>query len=242
MRAFATNVEVFCERTDRAFELWQIQTFEKIVSSYQAAKAAYEDKVKAAEVARGIIIEGRNPGQNQHIIRNELKKQSITLFTGEDYSSFNSVSGTPPVLDLHEAAEEAPFIQFFEQAFEWEQHDLPVLPVLLVAHDDVEQAARVRRPRPEFNQFLQAGAVRVVVPVHPAYNEAVLHFVETGAIWNGGSPPHLDDPLFVSIVEELKAQTDDLDGAVAEGEPWKVVVPTSLVYLQADAALPDFTV
>jgi len=78
--------------------------------------------------------------------------------------------------------------------------------------------------------------------VHPAYNEAVLHFVETGVLWNGGTPPHLDDPLFVSIVEELKAQTDDLDGAVAEGEPWKVVVPTSLVYLQADAALPDFTV
>ena len=242
VRAFATNVEVFCERTDRAFELWQIQTFEKIVSSYQAAKAAYEDKVKAAEVARGIIIEGRNPGQNQHIIRNELKKQSITLFTGEDYSSFNSVSGTPPVLDLHEAAEEAPFIQFFEQAFEWEQLTYLFYPYFWSRTSTWNKRLGFDDPDPMFNQFLQAGAVRVVVPVHPAYNEAVLHFVETGVLWNGGTPPHLDDPLFVSIVEELKAQTDDLDGAVAEGEPWKVVVPTSLVYLQADAALPDFTV
>jgi len=79
------------------------------------------------------------------------------------------------------------------------------------------------------------------VPVHPAYNDAVLHYVETGAIWNGGTPPHLDDPLFISIVEELKAATDDLDGAVPEGEPWPVKVPTSLVYLQQDAVLPDFT-
>jgi hypothetical protein len=82
----------------------------------------------------------------------------------------------------------------------------------------------------------------VVIPVHPAYNDAVLHYVETGAMWNGGEPPHIDDPLFISIVEELKAATDDLAGAVPEGEPWKVVVPTTLTYLQADSTLPDFTV
>jgi hypothetical protein len=28
---------------------------------------------------------------------------------------------------------------------------------------------------------------------------------------------------------------------VPEGEPWPVKVPTSLVYLQQDATLPDYT-
>ncbi len=242
VRAFAANVEVFCSRTARAFEVWQIQTFEKIVASYEAAKAAYEDKLKAAEVARGIIIEGRNPGINQQIIRNELKKLSVTLFTGEDYSTFDSVSGTPPVIDLHEAAQEAPFIQFFEQAFEWEQMTYLLYPYFWARPSSWNKRLGFNDVDPMFNQFLQAGAARIVVPVHPAYNDAILHYVETGELWNGGTPPHLDDPLFVSIVEELKAQTDDLDGAVAEGEPWRVVVPTTLVYLQADATLPDFTV
>lgn len=241
VRAYAANIEVFCERTARAFEVWQIQTFEKIVAAYEAARTAYEDKVKAAEVARGVVIEGRNPGINLQIIRNELKKQSITLLTGEDYTTFNSVSGVPPIMDLREAAEESTFIQFFEQAFEWEQLTYLFYPYFWARTTTWNKRLGFNDPDPQFNQFLQSGAARVVVPVHPAYNEAIVHFVETGELWNGGSPPHIDDPLFVSIVEELKAQTDDLDGAVPEGEPWRVVVPTTLVYLQADATLPDFT-
>ncbi|MGW9589938.1 hypothetical protein ACWHLZ_06420 [Streptomyces chartreusis] len=241
VRAYAVNVEVFCERTDRAYKIWQIQTFEKIVAAYEAARAAYEDKVKAAEVARGIVIEGRNPGINLQIIRNELKKQSITLFTGEDYSSFDSVSGTPPTVDLNEAADEARFIQFFEQAFEWEQMTYLFYPYFWSRPSTWNKRLAFNDQDPHFNQFLQAGAARVVVPVRNAYNDALLHYVETGALWNGGTPPHLDDPMFVSIVEELKARTDDLEGATPEGDPWKVVVPTTLVYLQADAALPDYT-
>lgn len=239
--AYIVNVEIFCQRTQRAFENWQIQTFEKIVNAYNAALAIYEDKLKAAEVARGVVIEGRNPGINEEIMRNELKKQSITLFTGDDYSQFNAVSGAPPVVDLEEAVEEGRFIQFFEQAFEWEQLTYLFYPYFWSRTSTWNKRMAFNDKDPRFNQFLQAGAARVVVPVHPAYNDAVLHYVETGAIWNGGTPPHLDDPLFISIVEELKDATDDLHGAVPEGEPWPVKVPTSLVYLQQDAELPDFT-
>jgi hypothetical protein len=239
--AYVVNVEIFCQRTQRAFENWQIQTFEKIVNAYNAALAIYEDKLKAAEVARGVVIEGRNPGINEEIIRNELKKQSITLFTGDDYSQFNAVSGAPPVVDLQEAVAEGRFIQFFEQAFEWEQLTYLFYPYFWSRNATWNKRLAFNDKDPRFNQFLQAGAARVVVPVHPAYNDAVLHYVETGAIWNGGTPPHLDDPLFISIAEELKDATDDLHGAAPEGDPWPVKVPTSLVYLQQDAVLPDFT-
>ncbi|MEU7524256.1 hypothetical protein AB0A74_00820 [Saccharothrix sp. NPDC042600] len=240
-RAFAVNVEVWCERTARAFEVWQIQTFEKIVAAYEAAKAAHEDKVKAATAARGVVVEGRNPGANLRIVRNELKKQAITLLTGQDYSSFDSVSGLPPVTDLAEAAEEGRFIQFFEQAFEWEQATHLFYPYFWARPSTWGRRLAAEDPDPHFTQFLQAGGARVVVPVRPAYNEAILHYVETGELWHGGDPPHIDDPLFVSLVEELKAQTDDLENAVPQGDPWPVVVPTTLVHLQADAVLPDFT-
>jgi hypothetical protein len=241
IQAYVVNIEVFCERTDRAFESWQIATFEKIVAAYRAATAMYEDKLKAAEVARGVIIEGRNPGINSQIIRNELKKQCLTLFTGDDFSQFNAVSGTPPVVDLHEAEQEGRIIQFFEQAFEWEQLTYLFYPYFWSRQSTWNKRMAFNDNDPRFNQFLQAGSARVVVPVHPAYNDAILHYVETGTIWNGGTPPHLDDPLFISIVAELKAATDDLEGAEPEGEPWLVKVPTTLVYLQEDAVLPDFT-
>ena len=88
---------------------------------------------------------------------------------------------------------------------------------------------------------MQAGAARVVLPVHPAYNDAFMYFMENnGAIWQGGDTPRLNDPMFISIAEELRDQTDDVANAQPEGEPWEVVLPTSLVYLQKDAELPVF--
>jgi hypothetical protein len=88
---------------------------------------------------------------------------------------------------------------------------------------------------------LQAGSARVVLPVHPAYNDAVMYFLENkGAIWKGGEPPHLNDPLFISLADELRNRTDDLANAIPEGSAWEVVLPTTLVYLQKDAELPTF--
>ncbi len=73
---------------------------------------------------------------------------------------------------------------------------------------------------PLFNKFMQAGSCKVVLPVHKAYDEAVMYFLENnGAIWNGGDTPRLNDPLYMSIAEELRNQTDDLYGAKPEGDP-----------------------
>jgi hypothetical protein len=81
-----------------------------------------------------------------------------------------------------------------------------------------------------------------VLPVHPGYNDAVMHYLENnGALWKGGEAPRLNDPMFLSIADELRSQTDDLFGATPEGDPWEVVLPTTLVYLQQDSVLPDFT-
>ena len=91
----------------------------------------------------------------------------------------------------------------------------------------------------------------MIVPVDSAYNETVLHYLNTNEIWNGGDPPTLDDPLYKSIVAELKSETDndadaELDAcSVDSGYPclvdeWEVKLPTDLVYLQKDATLPIF--
>ena len=46
---------------------------------------------------------------------------------------------------------------------------------------------------------------------------------------------------FISLADELRNLTDDLGKATAEGDPWEVILPTTLVYLQADATLPKFS-
>ena len=239
--AYAVTIEVRCQRTARAYESWQIQTFEKIMAAYQKAQAEYEDKLKAAETARGVVISGRNPRFNREIEENELKKHCISILTGERYTNFNAMWGNPPEIDLADAQDEGTFIQFFEQAFEWEQITYLFYPYFWGRKNNWIARSNLFDNDPLFTKFLQAGSARVVLPVHPAYRDAILYFMETGAIWNGGDAPRLDDPLYIALHEELKAQQDDLANAVTEGDPWQVILPTTLVYLQADNQLPEFT-
>ena len=81
---------------------------------------------------------------------------------------------------------------------------------------------------PLFLQFLQSGLARVLVSVRPGYEKAAMYFLRTGQIWNGGSPPAINSPLYLSIVDELRPQP-----RTRVGDPWDVVVPTTLTVLQA---------
>lgn len=239
--AYAVVIEVYCERTARHYEDWQIKTFEKIMAAYQSAMAQYEDKLRAAEARQGVIITGQNPAINREIERTEMKKHCITMLTGERFQNFNAMSGSPPEIDLLDAADEGRFIQFFEQAFEWEQMTYLFYPYFWGRKSNWVTISTTFDNDPMLTRFLQAGAARVVLPVHPAYNDAILYYLQTGDLWNGGDPPVINDPLYIALYEELKDQQDDLGNAVAEGDPWKVVLPTTLVWLQPGPELPDFT-
>lgn len=77
---------------------------------------------------------------------------------------------------------------------------------------------------------MQSGMARVIVTVRPGFEEDVSHFTATGQIWNGGEVPVIDDPLFLSLVDEMRSPE-----ATKEGEPWRERIPTSLTILQADS-------
>jgi hypothetical protein len=90
---------------------------------------------------------------------------------------------------------------------------------------------------------LQAGASKVPVPVRPAYQEAVLHYLTTGGeIWNGEGAPAIGDELYLSIITELQEAANATEGEELE-QTWISKVPTSLVMLDPTdpPALPDNT-
>ncbi|ETT73301.1 hypothetical protein C173_12015 [Paenibacillus sp. FSL R7-277] len=238
--SYTIVVSVICHISLEHFRQWQIKTFELIQSAYTTAMAQYEEKLRAAEARRGVVITGYNPNTNRDIERTELKKHSISMLTGQRYTEFNAVSGNPPEFDLVEAASEGRFIQFFEQAFEWEQMTYLFYPYFWGRKDNWATVSNTYDNDPLFTKFLQAGSARIVIPVHPAYNEAILYYLQTGELWNGGDAPVIDDPLYIGLCEELRAKQDDLENAVPEGDPWTVVLPTTLVWLQAGPELPDY--
>lgn len=254
VHAYSLNVEGLCLRTAEAYEAWQLQTFDKIESAYQALRSAYEQKVTQAQAAGEGAIKGHNPALSRSIIANELKKLCITMMTGQHFSQFHAVTdpSDPPThipeVEVKEALREGPIVQFFEQAFEWEQMTYLFYPYFWGRKSSwAEITSSVEDPDPSFEQFLTAGSCRVVVPVPLAYSKAVVYMLQSEAtdlaekVWLGGDPPTLESPLYESIAEELRRQTDDLFGAEPEGEPWEFKLPTTLVWLQPDSALPVFS-
>lgn len=255
--AFAVNVQGICVRTNEAIEKWRLQTFDKIYAAYQALQTAYDQKVAQAEAQAGIIIEGRNPAQNRVIEKAELKKLCITMMTGQHFDQFNAMTDPPdkpktyPEVDVFEALDEGRIEQFFEQAFEWEQMTYLFYSYFWGRKKNWVDITHLSDPDPLFAQFLTAGAARVVVPVPIAYANSVQYLLQNpkhkkelrDKIWGGGGRPTIEDKdgLYISITEELRNQTDDLNGAKPDDSPpWEFTLPTTLVWLQPDAALPKF--
>ena len=138
--AFAVNVTVKCKLVGLAGKdatqwAWQLATFDKIYTAYKAWLTEYNQKVTEAkaQAASAISIEGRNPALNLETIKQELKKHCVTMLTGQhfgfgpmvvDREISDSTSDPKPKLpeiDIQETLGRRPIIQFFEQAFDWQQ-------------------------------------------------------------------------------------------------------------------------
>ncbi|MER7172340.1 hypothetical protein [Streptomyces mesophilus] len=148
---------------------------------------------------------------------------------------------TYPLPLLGPARDKGKHIQFLEQAFDWRQISYVFYPYFWrVPERWVELSGRTEATDPHFEAFLRAGAVRVLVPVSPQYDDSVEHFLCTREPWFGGDSPVIGDSLYLPIHEELRKQQDDRYHAEPEGEPWSFIVPTTLVHLHASQhALPD---
>jgi len=245
VNSYFVNASATCHRRDDKYESWQIATFEKIVAAYQAMQATYEQKIAQQAAQQGIVIHGQNPGINREIEETELKKSCVKMLLDTwvfgSYDAMKQSGDDPPDFDIFDAVQEGKPIQFFEQAFEWENITYLFYPYFWGRQNQWIHKVTTFDEDPLFTKFLQAGAARVVIPVHPGYNDAVMYFLENnGAIWSGGDAPRLNDPLFISLADELRNLTDDLGNAKPDGDPWEVVLPTTLVYLQQDAVLPTF--
>jgi hypothetical protein len=238
--------EVRCERSIETLKAWQLETFEKIVNAYDALHAEYEAAVKAKETGQLSTLTGIPPEAKRTIELTELKKGCIELFTDQYFYDFDATvdSAEPfgyPEFEVKEALEEGPYVQFFEQCFEWENTTWVYYPYFWGRKDQWVQNSIAADSDAVFESFLRAGAARVQVPVRPGYGKVLLYFLHTGEIWNGGEVPVLDNPLYVSLVEEIAESQDvALDHAEPYGDPWTYALPTTLVKLQADATLPTW--
>ena len=239
------NFTVNITLTKEAKNAWLQKTFNKIIEAYELEMDKYNQAL--AEIkAMGVEIKGSNPGFYRKIENTILRRNCIsymleqnpnvdlTFGRGKYYNNGYS-AGDETFLNTDikvdgKLDQYAAFAKFMEQAFEWEIMSYYFYPYYWGERKSWADLYQFDDNDPVFRAFMQSGMARVIVTVRPGFEEAVRHFLATGQIWNGGEVPVIDDPLFLSIVDEMRSPK-----ATKEGEPWRERIPTSLTILQADS-------
>lgn len=238
-------IEIKCRRTDRAMARWRAETHAKLTSAYRARLSEYEEKLAAIELQAGVAIRGANPALNLERMKDELKKDCISIITDQHYDLFNAIDTAPstglPQIDVSEAAREGTYVRFFEQAFEWEHLTWVTYPYFWGRKSQWDERIAFDDPDPLFTQFLKAGYCRVSVPARPGFEGAIDHFMTYGELWEGGPLPTISSPLYLPIADEIAERLDRPGDEIAQGDPWIVRIPTTLVQLRPDDTLPRWT-
>jgi hypothetical protein len=247
--AHILSIVVECERTAEHLRAWQQDTYQKIIQAYQQQLSEYRDRQAARAAAAALSSEyrqqTRSPAANRIIEREELKRGCLALITQNNQPLSADVvaanNGIEGWIDFSLARQMGPAVQFFEQAFDWENMTYLFFPYFWSPRSEWAARAELANGDALFEQFLRAGWSRVILPVTRQYEKAVLGFLATGNIAVGDSTVVIDDPEFLAYLHELENADDLEESPVPEGAPFEIKLPTDLIILQDDAALPDYT-
>lgn len=243
--AFICEVEFV--RTQKHLDQWKLRTYDTIRSAYQSRLLEHADEIarlkaelKAEEDSEERKL-GTPPSARRQTIVSELKKHCVAILRQQwftDPSPMRVLGADPPTFDFVAAQQMGSLVRFLEHAFEWDQLQYAFYPYFWARMEEWASRFNKEDPDYEFQQFLQAGYARVVLAVRPGFEAAVSYFVEKGLLWEGRGEPTVSDPLYLSIVEEIRERTDGRLDAIPVGEPWEVRLPTTLILLRPQDATP----
>jgi hypothetical protein len=243
--AFAVTIVVRCKPTDETYQKWQNETYDAILSAYQAKKDAFDEAMANAMAGRSSAMRASNPALLRGLEQAELKKGCVEwLFKGQDYSHDGiaeaneqnpcSVPQSITSCDTLRAGERA---KFMEHSFEWRNITYDFYPYFWAGKCRWKQLYRFENADPVFLSFLQAGMARVLVPVRPGHEQAVLYFLQTGQIWNGGMAPSMDIELYRDYVRDISSPVKNDKNP----QTWELRVPTTLTALQCESGCVEGT-
>lgn len=238
---FHADIDVVFARTKRLYQDWQMKTFMAIMDGYYALKARYDEQENPPDTSL-FKIQGRNPDINRLIEKQELKRCCISMLRNHklDFDYITQAANDSPEIDKAKMDASGGEILYLEQAFEWDNMLYVYYPYYYGRRANWTKIYSLADSDPQFEQFLKAGAARVVVPVRYNFDNSLITYITTGKAWNGGPAPVISDELYLSILAEIKEQTGGGDKGTPSGDPWFVKVPTTLIKLQETPELPVF--
>jgi hypothetical protein len=190
------------------YRQWQQNCFDALYSAYTDRLTAFhqERAARAQQDSPYALVVGP-PELNLSRSVAELKRLVIADLMGNKFTGFELVDrdgGDPlnePSIEPSGTELDGEVVQFFEQAFEWENLVYICYPYFWGDHEDWGTSVRWASADPVFDQFLNAGSARVVVPARPGFEHLVNYFLHTGEIWGGHKPPAPNESGYLSIAD-----------------------------------------
>ncbi len=235
---YYVSINITLQRNEETYKKWAIKTFAAIVDGYNQRKSEYEDKLadmQDNQQSGQFDNFGQGAGRNREIEQNELKRRCIEFMTGQRFESFHAMGDRKntfgyPEMDFSLSQTEGEIIKYFEEAFEWDNMTYKFYPYYWGKKKYWVEKINYEDSDPLFTNFIQAGAARVMVPVHIAFTETILHFIQTSEIWEGQNLPVTGK--VATLVDEVKSA--DAKEPFTMGDTWEVRIPTGHLILNND--------
>lgn len=262
---YNVTVIIKCTLTANAENAFKLDLYNKIMQAYERKKADFDRKLNAMKQSANKQY-GNNPGTNRVIEKQELKRNFIELFNNNSsyfnqfVSHYKNTQLGYPDLDTYRHWAKQPYQapKFFEDSFEWSLMNYSFLPYFWNGRDYKNESRwgqnsgvpqntladsrwtnvyNAQDTDPIFLSFLQAGYAKVVVPVSPGSEAAVLNYLQTENIALN-LPLKPTNKVLEKAWNEVfntKIAVPAIDKPIQIGKDWETRVPTNLVILQTSA-------
>ena len=233
------NLVLKCTLSKSVYEEWQKKTYNSIITGYNRQLEDFNAKQESKFLDSNPLFYR----QTEQLI---LRKNCISYLLDDTNTNTNRQFGLPMYNNLPKPSftsfkvnvdqrmdDYTSFAKFMEQAFEWNLMSYNFYPYYWGNKDEWKDLYQYESNDPTFRSFMQAGMARVVVTVKPGFEDAIMHFMAFGQIWQGGQMPVLGNPMYLSLVDEIKEQEYVIE------ETWETIVPTNLIALQKDGVAVD---
>jgi hypothetical protein len=232
--------------TAQAMMRWKLGLLDAVYSAWSQWKKEYETSQMRQAAMTGSVPGDVSSAQAERTIREELKREVIEWLLDEPHFAGRPARSPQPPKPNYFAADvlydqvkrDAATIRFLEQAFEWSNLSYAFYSYFWASRQNSwEELAGLSAQDPDFERFLRAGYVRVVLPARPGFDVAVHNWLQYQVPFINGRLPAPDDPLYIAIDQEIREIIAGVSGGVA-GDAWTVRSATSLLYLDTAATLP----
>lgn len=238
---------------------WQREVYMLFSLAYNQLKSRYDEELALQQeaVAAANDLNGNenysNEAVNRLIEERELKRSCIEILShpygyemGQcfhncmDYECENCEGETetihiPEVNQNVELEAYAKYVKFFETAFQWEILSYTFYPYYYNHKCAWYELMQTKCDDSIFEAFLQSGMAKVLVPVRPQFEKAVMWFLQTGDIYmDCDLVPETEDDQNLSLVYEMQCQDE-----VTVEDTWTTRVPSTLTIIQARSTYLD---